>query len=74
MNSGCRDACALAWRLEAIMSGIAGKELLNTYTSERLGHVEQVTVSSNLVINIFFYLNTNTDFEFSFLAFSCFTW
>lgn len=43
MNSGCRDAVALAFRLESILSGLANETLLDSYTTERLGHVQQVT-------------------------------
>lgn len=43
MNSGCRDAVALAWRLQLILTGSSNVKLLDSYTSERLGHVQQVT-------------------------------
>ncbi len=36
MCSGLRDAKALAWRLELVLSGAAGEGVLESYTSERL--------------------------------------
>jgi resorcinol 4-hydroxylase (NADPH) len=41
-NSGIRDAAALAWRLDLILRGIAPDTLLDSYVTERLGHVRQV--------------------------------
>ena len=41
-NSGLRDAAALAWRLDLVLRGIAPDTLLDSYVSERRGHVRQV--------------------------------
>src|SRR5574337_635072 len=39
MCAGLRDAVALAWRLDHILRGDAGEELLDSYGEERKGHV-----------------------------------
>jgi hypothetical protein len=36
--SGIRDAKALAWRLDLVLSGTVGDEVLDSYSSERLPH------------------------------------
>jgi 2-polyprenyl-6-methoxyphenol hydroxylase-like FAD-dependent oxidoreductase len=46
LNSGVRDAVALAWRFDLILSGTASANLLESYTSERLYHVSQITQTS----------------------------
>ncbi len=38
MNSGLRDAANLAWKLAAIVRGLAGPDMLATYDSERRPH------------------------------------
>jgi 2-polyprenyl-6-methoxyphenol hydroxylase-like FAD-dependent oxidoreductase len=40
MCAGMRDAVAMAWRLNAILDGTSGIELLDSYTSERLEHAK----------------------------------
>lgn len=46
LNSGFRDAAALAWRLPLILSGIAKPDgLLLSYQNERLHHIRYLTVS-----------------------------
>ena len=42
MCSGIRDAAALAWRLDLILRGLAGDELLDSYTAERRPHNEWI--------------------------------
>lgn len=42
MNSGVRDAMNLAWKLAAIVRGLASAGLLDTYESERRGHVDEM--------------------------------
>ncbi|NIJ09624.1 2-polyprenyl-6-methoxyphenol hydroxylase-like FAD-dependent oxidoreductase [Sphingomonas vulcanisoli] len=46
LNSGARDAMALAWRLDFILGGSAGPDLLDSYTSERSYHVKQIIDAS----------------------------
>ena len=41
-NSGIRDACSLAWRLDLVLRGLAPESLIDSYAAERLGHVRQV--------------------------------
>ncbi|MZG19368.1 bifunctional 3-(3-hydroxy-phenyl)propionate/3-hydroxycinnamic acid hydroxylase [Streptomyces sp. SID5914] len=41
-NSGIRDAVALAWRLDLVLAGKAPAEILDTYGSERLPHVQEI--------------------------------
>ncbi|RDK05600.1 bifunctional 3-(3-hydroxy-phenyl)propionate/3-hydroxycinnamic acid hydroxylase [Cupriavidus lacunae] len=38
MCAGLRDAVALGWRLNAVLEGRLGAEVLDNYTSERLAH------------------------------------
>jgi 2-polyprenyl-6-methoxyphenol hydroxylase-like FAD-dependent oxidoreductase len=38
--SGVRDAANVAWKLDAILRGVAAADLLETYTSERRAHVQ----------------------------------
>jgi 2-polyprenyl-6-methoxyphenol hydroxylase-like FAD-dependent oxidoreductase/catechol 2,3-dioxygenase-like lactoylglutathione lyase family enzyme len=40
MCAGMRDAANLAWKLDLVLSGRAEERLLDTYTSERLPHVQ----------------------------------
>ncbi|GAA4168729.1 bifunctional 3-(3-hydroxy-phenyl)propionate/3-hydroxycinnamic acid hydroxylase [Gryllotalpicola koreensis] len=48
-NSGIRDALNLGWKLSAVVRGLAGDGLLDTYESERFGHVSQmVAISLNM--------------------------
>ncbi len=46
MCSGMRDAKNLAWKLDLVLAGQAGDELLDTYQTERLPHVRDWTVIS----------------------------
>ncbi|MFM1814024.1 MAG: hypothetical protein RLZ98_719 [Pseudomonadota bacterium] len=49
MNSGVRDAHALAWRLAAVVNGQAGPQVLQTYEEERAPHAKALI---QLAINI----------------------
>jgi 2-polyprenyl-6-methoxyphenol hydroxylase-like FAD-dependent oxidoreductase len=40
MCSGVRDAANLAWKLDAVLRGAAAEDVLDTYTTERLSHVQ----------------------------------
>lgn len=42
MNAGVRDACNLAWKLDAVMKGLGGEQLLDTYQTERRPHVHDM--------------------------------
>ena len=42
MNSGVRDAHNLAWKLHAVLRGLAGPGLLDSYEAERRDHVWQM--------------------------------
>ncbi len=39
-NSGVRDATNLAWKLAAVVTGVAGDRLLDTYDTERRDHAK----------------------------------
>jgi len=41
-NSGVRDALALTWRLDLVLRGLGSTALLDSYSSERIGHVSQI--------------------------------
>ncbi|MDI5963945.1 bifunctional 3-(3-hydroxy-phenyl)propionate/3-hydroxycinnamic acid hydroxylase [Streptantibioticus silvisoli] len=45
-NSGVRDSVALAWRLDLVLTGTTGPELLDSYTTERLPHVREIVEAS----------------------------
>ncbi|XMA40424.1 FAD-dependent monooxygenase [Streptomyces albogriseolus] len=45
-NSGVRDAFNLGWKLAAVVKGLAADGLLDTYETERLGHVTQMVAVS----------------------------
>ena len=44
--SGMRDSIALAWRLDAILRGVANESLLDSYGLERSGHVQELIAFS----------------------------
>ena len=53
LNSGFRDAAALAWRLPMILSGTGGKkQLLSSYQSERMGHLRKLTVRARCLSDL----------------------
>ncbi|TLD14346.1 uncharacterized protein PgNI_05119 [Pyricularia grisea] len=49
MNSGLRDATALAWRLRLALDGKASEFLLDSYSTERLAHVRAIINHSVLL-------------------------
>jgi len=52
MCSGVRDAANLAWKLDLVLSDRAGDALLDTYTSERLAHVQNAIGMSRALGNV----------------------
>jgi flavoprotein hydroxylase len=49
MCTGLRDAANLAWKLDLVLRGTAGDELLDTYTAERRAHAKKsILMSVNL--------------------------
>lgn len=46
MCSGIRDAANLAWKLDLVVSGEAGEDLLDSYTIERRAHVRPAIEAS----------------------------
>ncbi len=40
--SGIRDAANLSWKLDLVLRGTAGRELLQTYQTEREAHVQKI--------------------------------
>lgn len=51
-NSGVRDATNLAWKLNAVLKGLADDELLDTYTVERRDHAKAMVDLSLTMGNI----------------------
>jgi 3-(3-hydroxy-phenyl)propionate hydroxylase len=49
MNAGVRDAYNLAWKLDAVLAGKAGEQLLDTYQSERMPHAKSMIDMSVLM-------------------------
>lgn len=41
-NSGLRDAVAVSWQLDAVLRGVAGQHVLDSYSAERLAHVRVI--------------------------------
>ena len=50
--SGIRDALNLSWKLDAVLSGKADLDFLDTYESERAAHARGITEMSNAVGNL----------------------
>lgn len=51
-NSGVRDATNLAWKLDAVLKGLAGDELLDTYSTERHDHAKAMVELSLAMGNV----------------------
>jgi 3-(3-hydroxy-phenyl)propionate hydroxylase len=49
MNSGVRDAANLAWKLAAVVQGMAGAALLDTYEQERKPHAWALIKMATLI-------------------------
>ena len=47
--SAIRDSANLAWKLDLVLQGKAGPELLDTYEAERRPHVTQITEMSTML-------------------------
>ena len=47
--SAIRDSANLAWKLDLVLQGKAGPELLDTYEAERRPHVTQITETSTML-------------------------
>ncbi len=43
MNSGCRDAENLLWKINGVLKGLYSSKILDTYQSERKPHVARIT-------------------------------
>lgn len=57
MNTGLQDAHNLAWKLAMVMSGQAGRNVLETYNQERLPIARSLVRTTDRVFNLT--LNTN---------------
>ena len=53
MCSGIRDAQNLCWKLDLVLRGLAPDELLNTYQTERLPHVQEIVKLATRAFKIF---------------------
>lgn len=51
-NSGVRDATNLAWKIDAVLKGLATDELLDTYSTERRDHAKAMVDLSLTMGNI----------------------
>ncbi len=52
MNSGCRDAENLLWKINGVLKGLYKEEILGTYESERKPHVDKITRAAITMGNI----------------------
>lgn len=52
MNTGIGDAINLAWKLEAVLAGRAGKDLLDTYEAERRAFALRLVATTDRVFNL----------------------
>tara|TARA_B100001079_G_scaffold261077_1_gene261873 strand:+ start:52 stop:1662 length:1611 start_codon:yes stop_codon:yes gene_type:complete len=43
MNSGCRDAENLLWKINGVLKGLYSEKILHTYETERRPHVARIT-------------------------------
>lgn len=51
-NSGVRDATNLAWKLDAVLKGLASDDLLDTYSTERHDHAKAMVELSLTMGNV----------------------
>jgi len=49
MNAGIRDAFNVSWKIAAVLRGLGGEALLDTYESERKPHVRSMLKFSELI-------------------------
>jgi 3-(3-hydroxy-phenyl)propionate hydroxylase len=60
MNSGCRDAENLLWKINGVLKGIYSENILETYESERKPHVDKITRAAITMGNI---INAKSHFK-----------
>jgi len=60
MNSGCRDAENLLWKINGVLKGIYQRNILETYESERKPHVDKITRAAITMGNI---INAKNNFK-----------
>ena len=52
MNTGIGDAINLAWKLAAVLAGLADESLLATYESERIGFAQRLVATTDRVFTL----------------------
>ena len=52
MNTGIQDAYNLAWKLAAVIKGVAGEKILATYNEERLPNARRLLGTTDRMFNI----------------------
>ena len=52
MNSGCRDAENLLWKINGVLKGLYSSKILDTYQSERKPHVARITRGAIKMVGI----------------------
>ncbi len=60
MNSGCRDAENLLWKISGVLNGVYSEDILETYESERKPHVDKITRAAITMGNI---INAKSHFK-----------
>ena len=52
MNTGIGDAINLAWKLAAVLAGLASDSLLHTYEAERIGFAKRLVATTDRVFSL----------------------
>ena len=52
MNTGIQDAYNLAWKLAAVIKGVAGERILDTYDEERLPNARRLLGTTDRMFNL----------------------